>query len=63
LRLNRDVEVRDSICFTSIWTPFDLVIVLAHSSRVPVGRSIRVRTTAHRYWSAIHNYCGWFSEP
>ena len=45
--LNRDIEVLDGVSFASIWTPLDLMIVLANSSRVPVGRSIQVRTLAH----------------
>lgn len=46
--LNRDIEVLTKISFTSIWTPFDLMILPAKSSLVPVGRSIRVRTPVHR---------------
>ena len=45
--LNRDVEMLDRISFTSIWTPLDLMIVPANSSRVAAGRPIRVRTLAH----------------
>jgi triacylglycerol lipase len=45
--LNRDVEMLDGVSFASIWTPLDLMIVPANSSRVPVGRSIQVRTLAH----------------
>ena len=45
--LNRDVEMLDGISFTSIWSPLDLMIVPANSSRVPAGRSISVRTPAH----------------
>jgi len=45
--LNRDVEMLDRISFTSVWTPFDLMIVPAASSRLPAGRSISVRTLAH----------------
>jgi triacylglycerol lipase len=45
--LNRDVEVLDRIDFTSIWTPFDLMILPAHSSVLPVGRAIRVNVAAH----------------
>ena len=37
----------DDISFTSIWTPLDLMIVPANSSRVPGGRSIRVWTPDH----------------
>jgi triacylglycerol lipase len=45
--LNRDIEMLERVSFTSIWTPLDLMIVPATSSRVPVGRSIQVRTLAH----------------
>jgi len=45
--LNRDVEMLGGISFTSIWTPFDLMIVPAASSRLPAGCSIPVRTLAH----------------
>jgi len=45
--LNRDAEMLDRISFTSIWTPFDLMIVPASSSRLQVGSSISVRTLAH----------------
>lgn len=45
--LNRDVEMLDGISFTSVWTPFDLMIVPATSSRVTAGRTISVRTLAH----------------
>jgi triacylglycerol lipase len=45
--LNHDIEMLDGLSFTSIWTPLDLMIVPASSSRVSVGRSIRMRTPAH----------------
>jgi triacylglycerol lipase len=45
--LNRDVEMLDGISFTSIWTPFDLMILPANSSRLPAGRFVTVRTLAH----------------
>jgi triacylglycerol lipase len=45
--LNRDLEMLDGVLQASIWTPFDLMIVPATSSRVPVGRSISVRTLVH----------------
>jgi triacylglycerol lipase len=45
--LNRDIAMFNAVSFTSIWTPLDLMIVPAHSSRAPVGRSIRVWTPAH----------------
>ncbi len=36
--LNRDVEILERLNYTSIWTPFDLMIVPAKSSQMPVGR-------------------------
>ena len=45
--LNRDIEVLDVIDFTSIWTPFDLMILPSHSSVMRAGRSIRVNAAAH----------------
>lgn len=45
--LNRDIEILENVSFTSIWTPFDLMIVPANSSLISVGRSIRVRTLIH----------------
>jgi triacylglycerol lipase len=45
--LNRDAHVLDRIGFTSIWTPFDLMIVPASSSVLPAGRTIRVNVGAH----------------
>ncbi|HUA17568.1 MAG TPA: triacylglycerol lipase [Bryobacteraceae bacterium] len=45
--LNQDMQMLDGVLLASIWTPFDLMIVPATSSRVPVGRSIPVRTLVH----------------
>jgi triacylglycerol lipase len=45
--LNRDSATLGRIEFTTIWTPFDLMIVPADSSRLDVGRSIRVNVAAH----------------
>ena len=45
--LNRDSAMLGRIEFTTIWTPFDLMIVPADSSRLDVGRSIRVNVAAH----------------
>jgi triacylglycerol lipase len=45
--LNRDAATLGWIEFTTIWTPFDLMIVPADSSRLEVGRSIRVNVAAH----------------
>ena len=45
--LNGDIRVLAHIDFTSIWTPFDLMILPPHSSVVPAGRNIRVNVGAH----------------
>jgi len=45
--LNQDMEMLEGVLLASIWTPFDLMIVPATSSRVRVGRSISVRTLVH----------------
>lgn len=45
--LNSDVGMLETVFFTSIWTPLDLMIVPANRSRVSAGRSICVNTPAH----------------
>ena len=45
--LNQDVAMLNQLNFTSIWTPFDLIIVPARSSQLPVGREIMVPVPAH----------------
>jgi len=45
--LNSDVEMLRTVGFTSIWTPFDLMILPARSSVIPPAISIRVNTPAH----------------
>lgn len=45
--LNRDAAVLDHLNFTSIWTPLDLMIVPAHSSRMPIGTEIQIPVTLH----------------
>ena len=45
--LNQDLRVLSQIEFTSIWTPYDLMIVPAESSRLPVGQEIKVPVLTH----------------
>ena len=45
--LNHDAEILDRVCLTSIWTPFDLMILPASSSVTRFGRSVRVSVPAH----------------
>jgi triacylglycerol lipase len=48
-RLNQDVAVLDRINFTSIWTPLDLMILPAASSRMPVGKNVQVPVSGHAW--------------
>jgi triacylglycerol lipase len=45
--LDKDVEILSKLEFTSIWTPFDLIILPANSSQLPVGRDISLPILAH----------------
>ncbi len=47
--LNRDVHRLEQINFTSIWTPLDLIILPATSSRLPVGREVQLWVPAHSW--------------
>jgi len=45
--LDRDSEKLKRIPFTSIWTPWDLMIVPAASSVIPEARTVRIAVLAH----------------
>ena len=45
--LNSDVVMLGQLDFTSIWTPYDLMIVPANSSQMPVGSQVIVPVTLH----------------
>jgi triacylglycerol lipase len=47
--LNRDLEVLDSINFTSIWTPLDGMIVPAESSHISIGEEFTVNVFLHAW--------------
>jgi hypothetical protein len=47
--LNRDVAMLERVHFTSIWTPFDLMIVPASSSRISVGQGYICPVALHRW--------------
>ncbi|MFN8440722.1 MAG: alpha/beta fold hydrolase [Caldilineaceae bacterium] len=47
--LNQDLSLLKKMHFTSMWTPFDLTILPAHSSRMPVGDMVQIRTLIHRF--------------
>jgi triacylglycerol lipase len=46
--LNRDLDQLRQIQLTSLWTPFDLLVVPAVSGRLPLG-------DARRLWVSSHN--------
>lgn len=54
--LNRDVSMLERLNFTSIWTPFDLMIVPAYSSQLPVGREVLLPVALHS-WMLIDSSC------
>ncbi len=45
--LNADLHTLDRLKFTSLWTPLDLMIIPASSSRMPVGKEVRIWMPAH----------------
>ncbi len=47
LDLDRDRETLARLQFTTIWTPLDLMILPASSSRMPIGSEVRLWMAAH----------------
>lgn len=47
--LNRDLSRLHRLNFTSLWTPFDLMIVPAHSSQLPVGQELTFPVLLHSW--------------
>lgn len=47
--LNRDVQMLEQLNFTSIWTPYDLMIIPTHSSKMPVGKELIVPVALHSW--------------
>ena len=45
--LNSDADMLRQLNFTSIWTPYDLMIVPANSSQMPVGEEVVVPVSFH----------------
>jgi triacylglycerol lipase len=50
--LNSDIATLEKIRFTSVWTPLDLMILPATSSRVSIGREVKI-------WLPIHPSLVW----
>lgn len=47
--LNRDVQMLEQLNFTSIWTPYDLMIIPTHSSKMPVGKELTIPVALHSW--------------
>jgi triacylglycerol lipase len=47
--LNQDVAQLERLNFTSIWTPFDLMILPANSSHLPVGKERKIPAGGHAW--------------
>ena len=47
--LNQDAAMLEQLNFTSIWTPYDLMIVPANSSVLPVGQDLQVPVLTHSW--------------
>ncbi|MGB3759136.1 MAG: alpha/beta fold hydrolase [Rivularia sp. (in: cyanobacteria)] len=47
--LNSDAQMLSQINFTSIWTPYDMMIVPANSSKMPVGNNVVVSVMNHAW--------------
>jgi len=45
--LNQDSSMLEHLNFTSLWTPWDFVIVPAQSSQMPVGQGVKIPILAH----------------
>ncbi|MEH2196384.1 MAG: triacylglycerol lipase [Nostoc sp.] len=45
--LNSDAAILEQVDFTSIWTPYDLMIVPANSSQMPVGIEVIIPVALH----------------
>ena len=46
--LYQDVTMLKRINFTSMWTPFDIMIVPSNSSQMPVGKEVKLNVLLHR---------------
>lgn len=45
--LNQDATMLERLNFTSIWTPWDFIIVPARSSQMPIGQEVKLSVLAH----------------
>jgi triacylglycerol lipase len=65
--LNRDASVLENINFTSIWTPWDFIIVPASSSQISAAKEVKLSVFAHammaRNSSSLKTVVAALSEP
>ncbi len=54
--LNSDIDQLKKLDFTSIWTPYDLMIIPPRSSKMPFGREIVIPAVTHP-WMLKDNRC------
>ncbi|ASC69305.1 Extracellular esterase EstB [Halomicronema hongdechloris C2206] len=54
--LNRDLHCLAHVAMTTLWTPFDLMILPAQSSVVPVGQTISLPVLGHT-WMVSDSRC------
>lgn len=54
--LNQDVDMLGKLQFTSIWTPFDLMILPAHSSKLSIGQDLQIPVLTHP-WMVSDRRC------
>ncbi|MBP0029113.1 MAG: alpha/beta fold hydrolase [Roseofilum sp. Guam] len=45
--LNADMHKLEQVKFSSLWTPYDFVIVPAQSSQMPVGKNVKLSVFPH----------------
>lgn len=48
-RLNARVHILADVPTLSLWTPYDLMIVPAESSKLPLGENVRIECIAHPF--------------
>ncbi|MDJ0737731.1 MAG: lipase [Nostocaceae cyanobacterium] len=53
--LNSDISMLKHISFTSIWAPFDLMVVPANSAKIPIGENVNI-LVLHHAW-VVRNRC------
>jgi triacylglycerol lipase len=54
--LNEDVKMLQQLDFTSVWTPYDLMIIPPSSSSLPVGKEVIVPALTHP-WMLTDTRC------